>query len=296
MIVVARNPHLPPSVTQGYLALATGPRKYVDLAMNLASSIKVMDPTRRVCLVHDETTDIPDEAHQLFDDFAVLAADPAYRPILNKIRLFDYSPYDQSLFVDADCLLVRHDVSSYWARCATAPFAITGEVMTSGIWKGNQVSDLLRRYEAPYVVKMNSGVFYFDKSEASRSFFAHLNALYREHSEDLVALDGPWRHEDELFFGVAMGRTGLLPTLGSDEAGNTIMATTWRAPVCRVEASRGWSVLYKPTGFYAGIPVLPRGFRRLSPTFMHFIGLKPKGLYTRLSRHFRVTAVSPAPL
>ncbi len=170
--------------TQGYLALATGPRKYVELAMNLAASIKVVDPSRRVCLVHDRNTEVPKEAHRLFDDFAVLSDDPAYRPILNKLRLFDFSPYDRSMFVDADCLLVRPDVSDYWRRCAGQPFAITGEVLTEGVWKGNRVSALMADYQASYIVKMNSGVFYFDKSSAAQHFFRELNAFYREHSEN----------------------------------------------------------------------------------------------------------------
>ena len=278
--------------TQGYLALATGPRKYVELAMNLAASIKVVDPSRRVCLVHDRNTEVPKEAHRLFDDFAVLSDDPAYRPILNKLRLFDFSPYDRSMFVDADCLLVRPDVSDYWRRCAGQPFAITGEVLTEGVWKGNRVSALMADYQASYVVKMNSGVFYFDKSSAAQHFFRELNAFYREHSETLVALDGPWKYEDELFFGVVMGRLGMPPLLHGEGAYNTIMATTWRAPICLVDPDRGRSVLYKPTGFYFDIPVLPRGFDRLSPTFVHFVGLKPKRLYNRLSRRFRETVAA----
>ncbi len=133
--------------------------------------------------MHDRNTEVPEEAHRLFDDFAVLSDDPAYRPILNKLRLFDFSPYDRSMFVDADCLLVRPDVSDYWRRCAGQPFAITGEVLTKGVWKGNQVSALMADYQASYVVKMNSGVFYFDKSSAAQHFFRELNAFYREHSE-----------------------------------------------------------------------------------------------------------------
>ena len=281
----------PGRASQGYLALATGPRKYVDLAMNLAASIKVTDPARRVCLVHDRAADIPAEAHRLFDDFAVLDDDPAYRPILNKLRLFDASPYDQSMFVDADCLLVRHDIADYWRACAAEPFAITGQVLTAGTWKGNAVAELLETYQAPYVVMMNSGVFYFDKSPVAASFFKHLNNFYRLHSEDLVALDGPWKYEDELFFGVVMGRCGLLPTLHADARGNTIMATTWRAPICLANPETGRSVLIKPTGYLFNQAVLPRGFRRLSPTFVHFVGLKPKGLYRRLSGRLRALAL-----
>lgn len=278
-------------VTQGYLALATGPRKYVDLAMNLAASIKVVDPTRPVCLVHDRAADIPAEAHRLFDDFALLDDDPAYRPILNKLRLLHASPYDQSMFIDADCLLVRHDVSDYWSRCGAEPFAITGQVATAGTWKGNDVGMLMQTYQAPYVVMMNSGLFYFDKSPISAAFFADLNSFYLLQKDHLVAHDGPWKYEDELFFGVVMGRFGLRPTLHADAHGNTIMATTWRAPICLADPVGGRSILIKPTGYLFDLPI-PRGFRRLSPTFMHFVGLKPNWLYRRLCRRLRDMALN----
>ena len=280
---------------QGYLALATGPRKYVEMALNLAASIKVVDPSRRVCLVHDRHADISYDARTLFDDFVMLDDAPSYHPILNKLRLFDSSPYEQSMFVDADCLLVRHDVSDYWRRCVGQPFAITGDVQTTGRWKGHDVPQLLATYEAPYIVRLNSGLFYFDRSPTAASFFAALKNLHGRHSEDLVALDNPRKYEDELFFGVVMGQMGLLPTLHSDEQGNTIMATTWHAPICLADPKRGRSALYKPTGHFFGQPILPRGYRRLSPTFMHFVGLKPRRLYDRLSTRFRNAALDRHP-
>jgi hypothetical protein len=279
-------------MSEGYVALATGPRKYVDQAINLAASIKVVDPARRVCLVHDRGADMPEDIGRYFDDFAVLEDDATYRPIMNKLRLYDHSPYEKSMFVDSDCILTRNDVSHYWRQCAGAPFAITGEVMTDGRWKGHAVRDLMQRYEAHHIVKMNSGLFYFEKGAAGEAFFGFLNEFYRKHKEDLIALDGPWKYEDEPFFGVTMGILQIPPALQSDDRGNTIMATTWRAPICLANPEKGLSVLYKPTGFWHDIPVLPRGFKRLSPTFMHFIGLKPRRLYDRLSHRMRHLALT----
>jgi hypothetical protein len=59
---------------QGYIVLAVGPTRYLDMAVNLAASLKVMDPGRPVCLVHDPGATIPpeaacdDERKQTYDD------------------------------------------------------------------------------------------------------------------------------------------------------------------------------------------------------------------------------------
>ena len=158
-----------PSHAEGYLILATGPARYIAMARSLAASIRVMDTSaRRICLVHDENFRPAPGDTRYFDDYAVLENDPLYPGFMNKIRLFPTSPYRRTMFVDADCLLVKPDISTYWTMAAAMPFAITGGRRTSGEWKGADVAQLLAQEGAPYLVQMNSGVFCFDNSPASR--------------------------------------------------------------------------------------------------------------------------------
>lgn len=47
---------------------------------------------------------------------------------------------------------------------------------------------------------------------------------------------------------------------------------------------------YKPIGHLFGLPGLPTGSYRLSPTFAHFADLKPQRPYNRLARRFMLAA------
>ena len=117
---------------EGYIVLAPGAAPYIEMATNLAASLRVMDPRRGVCLVHDEGAELPAEARLLFTDFAPLPADPLYPPLMNKLRLYNLSPYARTMYVDADCLLVKRDVDLQWERASSRPFSITGDKATAG--------------------------------------------------------------------------------------------------------------------------------------------------------------------
>lgn len=72
------------------------------------------------------------------------------------------------------------------------------------------------------------------------------------------------------------------------------MVTTWRIAFCRFDIAAGRSEIYKLSDFLFGIPVLPTKVVRLSPTFPHFVGLKPKRTYARLAAEFRRLAAARA--
>jgi len=273
---------------EGYLILATGPAKYVEMARNLAASIRIMDGTRRICLVHDENARIDAGDSHYFDDYAILIDDPVYPGFMNKIRLFPTSPYARTMFVDADCLMLKRDIEDYWALARPMAFAITGGRRTHGEWKGADIAELLQQEGAPYLVQMNSGVYCFDKSPASAAFFAGLNDFYLRRKDHLgVGLHrGKPAQTDEIYIGLWMGLNGL-ESCGGRIGENSWMVSTWRAFGMRLDPIRGSAVIRKPRHKTFGIPNPLRGWDRLSPTFVHFVGLKPVKLYERVARHFR---------
>jgi len=279
--------------TQGYLVLAMGPSRYLDMAINLAASIRVIDPGRPVCLVHDVGGVIPAEARGFFDDFVELANDPRYPHVMNKIRLFELSPYQGTMFVDADCLLVKRGIDHYWQAAATRPFSITGGKRTSGEWKGIQIEDVLQQEGAPYLIQMNAGVFYFDKSAGARQFFNELETFYLDRMErlNITNYKGPQSQSFELYLGIFMGLKGMDSDNVDNTDGNSWMVSTWRAFYCDFD-TEGKSVIYKAGGFVLGLPFLPSTVTKLSPTIAHFIGLKPRRVYERVARQFREQALA----
>ena len=273
---------------EGYLILATGPAKYVEMARNLAASIRVMDGTRRICLVHDGQVRFDASDARYFDDYALLLDDPLYPGFMNKIRLYHTSPYKRAMFVDADCLLLKPDIETYWSMARSCPFAITGGRRTSGEWKGADVAQLLQQEDAPYLVQMNSGVFAFDDSPEAAGFFKGLNEFYLRRREELgIGLHrGKPAQTDEIYIGLWMGLNGM-DSCGGRVGDNSWMVSTWRAFWMTLDPERGISVLRKPRRSTVGIPNPLLGWDRLSPSFVHFIGLKPRRPYDRIARYFR---------
>lgn len=284
------------NTTQGYVTLATGDRKYLEMAANFAASIKVMDPKRRVCLVHDFADALDPALAAFFDDLVPIPRDARYPHVMNKIRLFEASPYDQTMFVDADCLLMKHDVDRYWAHAAQHFFCITGTPERRGEWKGIMIEDVLRKRGIDYMIVMNAGVFYFDHSEASRTFFSEFKSFYIEEIETLAISNykGKGSHSFELYLGIFLGMKDMRHILMPNFGNNSWMVTTWRIAFCRFDIAAGRSEIYKLSDFLFGIPILPTKIVRLSPTFPHFVGLKPKRTYARLAAEFRRLAAARA--
>jgi hypothetical protein len=54
-----------------------------------------------------------------------------------------------------------------------------------------------------------------------------------------------------------------------------------------LDPAGGRSVIRKPRRSIAGVPNPIGGWDRLSPSFVHFIGLKPAAAYQRLAAYFR---------
>lgn len=278
---------------EGYLILASGPPHYLDMAANLAASIKVMDPSRPICVARDVTEPLPPDLRHLFDDVAVLRPDPAYSGFMNKLRVHGIAPYARTMLVDADCLLVKRDVGRYWDQAAKSYFTITGGKRTTGEWKGADIAALLRQEGAPYLIQMNSGVFCYDDSAEAASFFAGLQAFYLARRKHLaVGLHrGQRTQTDEIYIGLYMGLRGM-DTGSSERIGDeSWMVSTWRAFGMHFEPARGVSVIRKPRRAIAGVPHPFGGWDKLSPTFAHFIGLKPRRVYRPLAARFRAEAL-----
>ncbi len=273
---------------EGYLTLALGHPRYLSMAMNLARSLRYFDPGRPVCLVHDGAVAITGAASRLFDYFVDLTPLPGYVGCLNKIRAYEATPFERTMYVDADCLLVKDDISRQWNRISSTYFAMTGEKKTSGRWNNLDVERVCRELALPYVVQMNSGVFGFSRCAESARFFERLKSLYREHRDMLsnIHQSRAGQYADEPFFGTAMGEFGIEPVGGEDAGGGAWMISTWRARNCVFDPARGFSRIDKPSSYWFGLGQLPRTWVRHSPTIAHFISLKPHQAYEKTSEYF----------
>lgn len=273
---------------QGYLTVALDQDKYVDMAVNLARSLRHFDNKRPICLVYNDNVSLGADARSAFTHFVNLPSRDGYLGCMNKIRLDGASPFDETMYIDSDCLLVKGDIDRHWNQMSQGFFSMTGDKRRTGHWNKLDIAKACEMFSITYVVQMNSGVFYFKKGDETSRFFNRLRDLYDKHRDFLsnIHQGRKGQYADEPFFGIAMGEFKIAPLAGTPEEGS-LMVTTWRAKNCDFRPEKEFSRIDKPASYWFGTGLLPKRWVTHSPTIAHFIGLKPKELYERTADYFR---------
>lgn len=95
-------------MSRGFITIATGDKKYHEMAKTLVRSYKLTSASpARFGVITDDANDKFEE----FDD-VVLIKD-ATRSYMDKIDIMRYSPYDETIFIDSDCIAFN-DLNIYW--------------------------------------------------------------------------------------------------------------------------------------------------------------------------------------
>ncbi len=95
-------------MTRGFVTIATGNDWYYRIACNLLKSYRLFSdkpmPFAIIC----------DRNHPLISGFdQVILLDHAFCSYLDKLRLLELLPFDETVFIDADCLAFR-DLNDFW--------------------------------------------------------------------------------------------------------------------------------------------------------------------------------------
>lgn len=93
---------------EGYTTIAVGDNMYIEMALNLALSIRSKD-SRPICLLTDQKTIVKPEIAEYFDYIIRMSDEDCQVGAMNKINLFKYSPFDRTMYLDSDCLVVKND-------------------------------------------------------------------------------------------------------------------------------------------------------------------------------------------
>jgi len=272
---------------QGYIVLACDKDIFRDMAVNLAYSLRVFDPERSIALAYNNIS-ITDECKLLFDHLIPIDSLDGFVGSMNKLRLYETSPYDKTMYLDADMLLMRPNIRAYWKALNGNYFSMTGDKRISGRWYKKDIAKIVREFKIPYLVCMNSGVFYFERSRKAEQFFERAHDILKYHRESLSIIHNnrSGQYADEPILGVAMGEEKItpMPTL---EGHGSWMVTTWRSRGHVFDPERGVCYLQKSTGYRFRQQWLSRGWVDHSPNFVHFIHLKPRAHYEGAAAWFR---------
>ena len=107
--------------SRGIITLAYGHERFIEQARSLGHSLELHAPQLPRTLITD--SDNP-EVHRQFTE--VIPYRPEYGTgVRQKLFLDQYSPYEQTLFIDSDCLVLGN-LDSFWSAFAGQYFGVPG--------------------------------------------------------------------------------------------------------------------------------------------------------------------------
>ena len=200
------------SLTRAYLTIATEDPRYLEMAVDLALSLRAWD-TKPVVLAADPGLAAAARARygRVFDDVAVIP-DRYREGWLRKFCAGVVCDFEELVYLDADCLVIA-DPAPIWAGAGPGPITLVGERLAPSerVYHGGYSTRwIARRLELPCYLKNNGGLFHFrrdggqDALEACRD--AYLDELPARLSHRLM----PWLQPvDEHAFAVVGARLGF---------------------------------------------------------------------------------------
>jgi hypothetical protein len=193
------------NTSKGLITIAIG-KKYIKQARHLAYSALLHTPHTLRAVV----TDKPELLADFYD--VVIPHNPDYGdPFSAKTRLYLYTPFEETLYVDADSL-VAHNFDSYWACLAGQSFVYEGAMLQEGEWYFD-INKIIRQLSLPWMPKFNSGMFLFRNDEMAKAVFDTAFDYLTNQKEKNLGVDffRGTMLPDEPFLAIALARHGIKP-------------------------------------------------------------------------------------
>ena len=198
---------------KGFVAIATGDPKYYQMAVNLLLSYRHFTKSPYPFAI---ISDRENEYTCLFDKVVILP-EPHFS-FMDKINLLTYAPFEETIFIDADCLAYR-DLNQYWSLFHDcSDFSAFGS--TCSIHEQNSFYDYegagVLKDRISYLTHLHGGVYYIRKSERCRQLLSTCQYIIDHYHEFDFKLfhDAP---ADETVFALAMSVEGMKPVYAPPE-------------------------------------------------------------------------------
>lgn len=191
--------------TKGFVTVATGSDRYYELAANLCRSYKTRGageyPFALVCDRENEYTAVFDQV-VIVEDFT--------RSTLDKM-LMQHSPYAESIFLDADTLILKN-IDDLWDvfenQDDVSAFGCTLPLDSQKGWFTYEGSGKYKP-QVKYLISMNGGIYYFRKTPKAEQVFRQARELIADYSTiDFKYFSTP---QDEPLMAMAMVLNGCHP-------------------------------------------------------------------------------------
>lgn len=154
--------------SMGFVTIATGDEHYYRIARNLLRSYRHFTKN---ALPFAILADRENEYTREFDR-TILLDDPT-NSYLDKLKLYEYLPYDISVFIDADCLAYGDQNEIFDHFRAADDFCCYGRVLPledkTGWFNYEDLGQLQSRVS--YCVGLHGGIYYIRRSDAAWAVF-----------------------------------------------------------------------------------------------------------------------------
>lgn len=190
----------------GIITLAFGSSKYIEMSINLAKSLNLLNKDIPRCVVttpkHYAYLSVHFD-HVVFIDEKLNGSNS----LIHKLYLYEYSPFQNTLFIDSDCLVLR-ELSELILLLSDHSFSNTGDEISEGEWFMD-VKSILDRYNLASLPKWNGGTYFFKKDIISRKVFDVSRSIFSKYSEIGLKSLGQMGINEEPIFAIACAVLGL---------------------------------------------------------------------------------------
>jgi len=195
-----------PKNNRGVITIATGEKVFAEMAVDMALSYKALHTEPVSCLVDDSLEQYMSSIYGNVFEHIIPISDKSSGNRKRKFSVAKHSPYEHTLFIDAD-VLILNSINHLWIESHETPLMMLGEYLTSGAninHHGFETAKIIEEFELEQYLKTNSGVFAFKKS-LSQDIFESCAEVYDELLYRKSKIGEGWIG-DEIAFGVVGGR------------------------------------------------------------------------------------------
>ena len=162
----------------GIITIAQGEKRYVEMAKALALSLIKTNPEIKRGVITDATQQEFDGLYDIYIPY-----NESYGKGLNqKLYLDKYSPFEETLFIDADCLVVK-SLNNMLTLCRNYTFVVFGGSISTDIWYMD-VAAMCNKFNLSSIPLFNGGTYYFKNSSTTTCIYDKARELKANYMEN----------------------------------------------------------------------------------------------------------------
>lgn len=187
----------------GILTIAFG-QKHTNLAINLAKSLIITNPhIKRAVVTNNEGAAVLKNYY----DIIIPLQKNIKSNLYHKLLLNQYSPFEETLFIDADCLVYK-DLFPVFELLSVQSFSNVGQEIADGEWYMD-VKPVIKKLGLNSIPQINGGIYYFKKDETAHKIFKDAYDIAGQYTEIGLKPFSDGGINEEPVYALAMAKNGL---------------------------------------------------------------------------------------